>query len=265
LELPPHSRLVMECAESALKLRHRWLEFERQHCSIWLLSTDASGGDPVRRLRMHLSRLHAELGCLRTVLLRLDEGNYFDLSLNRAASEALQRHLNRSIKQLKQPKRAGWNQCAMLTVARQAVTASLKGELASLRSFFRLQIARKIERYVKEASAAMSAMDNIPEKSMTGNFHAQNVTVGGDFNVTAGRSINSSFNRPAVPLGAEGLNTKLEALTELIVKLAARLPTHQSEQVTRDFDALKSEAISTHPRKTWCVFRARVTIDSART
>lgn len=250
LEFPPHSRLVIDSAESVLKLQHRWLEFDNRRCSIWFLSTDTDRGDTARRLRVHMSRLHAELECLRTVLMHLDEGTRFDLSRNGAASEALQSYLNRSIQLLQRPTRAGWNQRAMLEAARRAMTARLEGEMTSLRSF-RRQIARKVRRYVKEANATTGATGSTLEKSMTGIFHAEHVTVGGDFNVTAAKSINSSFNRSADTSSVEGLGPRLEALTVLIEKLSARLPAQQAEQVTRDLDVLKSEATSAHPRRPW--------------
>jgi len=176
--------------------------------------------------------------------MRLDEGSHFDLSRDGVASEALQDYLNRAIRLLKRPTRAGWNQRKILSTARQAVTARFEGELTSLR-FFRRQIAGKVKRYVKKANATAEAMDNTPGRSMTANFHAQNVTVRGDLHVTAARSINRSFNSPA----AEGLSASLKTLTEVVGKLAARLPTQQAEQVGRDLDALKSEANSAHPRK----------------
>ena len=122
------SRHVLDIGSNGA-LRHSWFETSNQRCSAWTLQTDDSRIDQLRRLRLHVSRLHAELECLRVVLTHLTESDRLQLSRNAIGTEALQSYLNKAIRLLRRPRRAGWSQGEIMEAARQAVEARLEGEI----------------------------------------------------------------------------------------------------------------------------------------
>jgi len=254
---------VLDIGGGGAALRHSWFELSNQRCSTWTLRTDASCIERLRRLRMHVSRLHAELECLRVVLTHLAGGDRLQLSRNAIGTEALQSYLNKTIRLLRRPKRAGWSQCEIMAAARQAIEARLEGEVTSLSSL-RRHISEKVRLHVADANRRAIVADYMRGDSMGTRIQVGNLTFTGNFTAVSATHLSNSFNQAAEAAAIPELRQKLQTLTALVAKLAGALPPEQAEQLTKDLDSLSSEAVSTRPRREWYELSAKGIIEAAR-
>lgn len=260
---PTHVRKVLDIPDANATLSHAWMQFGKQRCSVWLICTQRGDPDALRRLRIHLVRLHTERECLKCVLVNLQRTDRLKLEPGSPVSEAIQEYLNESLRLLNKAQRFGLDQTAMLDAARQAFGAAFEGETASLDKM-RRQVALKVDHFIRAASRSM--VTNIIEGDyMNTSIQMGNVSVTGDFNLVTAANIENSFNKAASANVDDALKQELKNLTARVADLAKRLPAEEAEQVTRDLVTLTSEATAAKPRKALYDVTASGLLEAAKT
>lgn len=260
---PPHTRFVFEVAR--ISLSHTWLQVGRQRCSVWFLASDLEPGldddANLRRLRIHLARLHAERECLKQVLscLRHDK---LSLADNPDRLNLVQQYLNDSLRTIQRPKRFGLDQAAMFEAAQEALGIAFEGYETSLQ-LMRRQVASKVEAFIQQAQKATTIINHVQGNQMNTNIRLGNVNVSGDFNLVTAQNIEGSFNKAAK--APDDLRQKLEALTLEVANLVKELPPEKAESVSKDLSALTAEAVSTNPRRQWYELSANGILEAAKT
>lgn len=260
---PPHTRHVLDAASVGTSVSHCWLQFGSQRCSTWFLAVGTGDREELRRLRIHLLRLHAERECLKLVLLRVNDGK-LDLGKDASRSDAVQQYLNDALKAIEKPQRYGLAQSAMLDAARQALGIALEGQEASLQ-LMRRQVAAKVKGYIQREQNTATVINNVYGDQMNTNIQLGDVNVQGDFNLVTAKNIQNSFNKAgSADVGAE-LKDKLKALAVEVARLAKQLPPEQAEAVSKDLETLTTEAVSKKPRKEWYELSAKGLLEAAKT
>jgi hypothetical protein len=264
LVLPPHARAVSTPGVGGEPLHHAWLQLAGQRCSTWLLRSD-TGADPVelRKLRIHLLRLHAERECLRLVLQAVSDG-HIELEGDLAQSDAVQEYLDRAMPVVTQPVRDGVVQAQLLEVARSAIGLALPGQAASFEAM-RKQMAEKVRRYIRRSETVAPVITNVFGDQMNTHIQLGNVSVSGDFNLVTAQNIQNSFNKAAGSEVAEPLKAALKELTLQVASLAKQLPAEEAEKVSKDLGVLTTEAVSKTPRKPWYELSASGLLEAAKT
>lgn len=263
---PPHTRHVLDVLDvrdADASLSHAWLQIDKQRCSVWLVRQGEGDPDAVRRLRIHLARLHAERECLRLVLFHIKD-NKFDLGKNPERLDAIQQYLNDALRTIQRPERFGLAQSAMLDAARQALGIAFEGQTTSLQ-LMRRQVAVKVEGYVRRAQNIAMVINNIQGDVMNTNIQMGNVSVTGDFNLVTATNIQNSYNKTANSGVRAELVEKLKLAILEVASLARKLPQEDAEKLSKDLEILTSEAVSRKPRKEWYELSAKGIMEAAKT
>lgn len=261
LSLLPHARLASSAKVGAEVLHHAWVEIASQRLSVWFLQRDNPNSDPteLRKLRIHLVRLHSEASGLRAVL---QNAHLLGKSVEQA--DALQDYLNRTLPLLTRPLSHGVEQSQLLEVARAAWNGASPGTATSLASLGN-QVASKVARYVQRSLASAPIITQIIEKQMNTHIQLGNVTVSGDFNLVTAENIQNSFNKAANSEVSTGLKEALKDLTTKTAELAKKLPEEMAEEVSKNLATLTAEAVSKAPRKKWYELSADGLLEAAKT
>jgi hypothetical protein len=262
--LPRYTRRVLDVPEAEAALSHVWLQLGKQRCSAWFVARGEGDPDKIRRLRIHLSRLHAERECLRLVLTHVNVADKLQLAKNSDRSDAVQRYLNYALRAIQKPERFGLAQSAILDVAQQALGIAFEGQATSLQ-LMRRQVSAKVEGYIRRAQNTATVINNIQGNVMNTNIQLGNVNVTGDFNLVTATNIQNSFNKAANAEVATELKDKLKAVAVEVANLAKKLPPEDAEKVSKDLETLTSEAVSKKPRKEWYELSAKGILEAAKT
>ena len=263
ISLLPHARIVSSARVGAEVLHHAWLEISGQRLSTWLLRNDdpATCRSELRKLRIHLLRLHTERECLRLVL---EATVHQRLANSVLQADELQGYLDASLPIVTRPVSHGVEQSQLLEVARSAWSTALPGQAASFGALGR-QIADKVARYIRRSEASAPVVTQIIGKQMNTHIQMGNVTVAGDFNFVTAQNIQNSFNKAANADVSEPLKEALKDLTTKTAELAKQLPPDKAEAVSKDLAALTTEAVSNEPRKPWYELSANGLLEAAKT
>ena len=259
----PHARVVSSARVGAEVLHHAWLEISGQRLGVWLLRNDdpACRRDELRRLRIHLLRLHTERECLRLVL---DAATRLRLANSVPQADALKDYLDASLAVVTRPVSYGVEQSQLLEVARSALSTALPGQAASYSALGR-QVAEKVARYIRRSDAAAPVVTQIFGDQMNTHIQMGNVTVAGDFNQVTAQNIQNSFNKAAGADVQAPLKEALKELTAKVAELAKQLAPDKAEAVSKDLATLTSEAVSKEPRKPWYELSASGLLEAAKT
>jgi hypothetical protein len=263
MSLLPHARAVSSARVGAQVLHHAWLEISGQRLSTWLLRNDDPDcrRDELRRLRIHLLRLHTERECMRLVL---EAALRQRLANSVPQADALKDYLGASLPVVTRPVNHGVEQSQLLEVARSAWSTAVPGQAASFAALGQ-QVADKVARYIRRSEAAAPVITQIFGDQMNTHIQMGNVTVAGDFNLVTAQNIQNSFNKAAGADVQAPLKDALKALTTQVAELARQLAPDQAETVSKDLAALTSEAVSKDPRKPWYELSATGLLDAAKT
>lgn len=258
----PHSRVVLDDPAIGM-LFHASIQFGAQRCSTWWLTGSGKRPDDVRRLRIHILRLHAEFECLRLVLTAIRSGRLsVEGKLN--VSDAVQDYLNNNIPLMERNERYGLSQSPIFEAAMQATGLALGGASATYK-LMRRQIAVKVDRIVRRAEATAAITYNISGDQMNNTIEMGNVSVTGDFNFVTAKNISASFNKAASADVNDVLKQALKTLTVEVAKLVKELPPDDAETASKNLEVLTSEAVSRKPRKDWYDLSANGLLDAAKT
>jgi hypothetical protein len=259
----PHARTVSTARVGAEVLHHAWLEIAGQVISTWFLQCDApkSNASELRRLRIHLLRLHCERECLRLVLRAAN-----DQLLGNTVSQAdeLEDYLEQSLPLVTRPMSHGVEQSQLLEVARSAWIMANPGQSASFGALGQ-KVAKKVARYIRRSESAAPVITQIIGTQMNTHIQLGNVTVAGDFNLVTAQNIQNSFNKAAGAEIQEPLKDALKDLTAKVAELAKQMTPEQAETVSKDLATLTAEAVSKEPRKPWYDLSATGLLDAAKT
>jgi hypothetical protein len=263
LVLPPHARAVSTPGIGGDPLHHAWLQLAGQRCSTWLLRSDTGANvAELRKLRIHLLRLHAERECLRLVLQAVSNGS-IKLDADLAQSDAVQYYLDRAMPVVTQPVRDGMVQAGLLEVAQSATGLALPGQAASFDAM-RRQMAEKVQRYIRRSEIVAPVITNVFGDQMNTHIQLGSVSVSGDFNLVTAQNIENSFNKAAGSQVDDQLKAALKELTMQVASLAKQLPAEDAERVSKDLAVLTAEAVSKAPRKPWYELSATGLVDAAK-
>jgi hypothetical protein len=251
LPLPRSAQLILQTGN--VSVFHTWRKHGTAQFGVWFLQSQTPDKDVLRRLRIHLLRLHAERECLRQVITLILRRT-FEYSASVESSDLTQQYLNDAIRAVERGERGGFDQPTLLDAARQAVEGAFPGANTTLLQM-RRQIAEKVRRFIEQSE----------REHMNNGIQIGNISVTGDFNVVTAQNIQDSFNKASAPGVADTLKEKLQALTVEVGKLAAQLPPEEAEKVSRDLQTLATEVTSKSPRKAWYELSGQGLIDAAKT
>jgi hypothetical protein len=264
VSLPSLTRRVETDNVAPLDLSHMGLLSQNRLVTVWFLGLRPDADrDVLRRLRIHLFRLHAERECLRHVLKHI-KADRITVERGSEASERLQHYLDRTFNLFFSQTRYGINQSKILEAAyryddlvSEADQATLLQRLTEIRGTISRKVAKGttpqpigeetrsiyIEQYIEKAIIAGEG--NIVDKSI------RIGDVGGSITGIVGidSSITSSFNRVQESQAPDELKTKLTELTAAVAEMAKHLPEEQAKVAARDLDTFTQEATSEAPRR----------------
>lgn len=271
--LPPHARTVQISEGQDFTIANLRLLRDRKPVKVWLVGSDpgSSDTDRLRRLRIHLFRLHTEREGLKEVL-RLIRAQ--ELTLPPGSSDPIQEYLDTAITLLERPQRFGLDQAALVDSARYLHELIAPGEkttiLAQVKQA-RRNVVRKIER-ITEKSVESASVSYVINNYGSGdvNMNNKSITMGdvintGNFTVTVADTIERSFNTAAQSQAPDPLKEELKKLATQVAELAKQLPPEKAEEAARDLEVLTKEAVSPQPRKKWYELSADGLVEAAKT
>lgn len=270
--LPPHSKTVQIAEGQDFTIASLRMVRDRKPIRVWLLgSGPESDVDRLRRLRIHLFRLHTDREGLKEVLRLIRSQR---LTLPPGSSDPFQKYLDEAIGLLERPQRYGLDQSALVDSARYLLDLIAPGEKATIRAQVqqaRRTVVRKVER-ITEKSAASASVSYVINNYGSGDVNMDNksITMGdvtntGNFSVTVADTIERSFNTAAQSQAQDALKEELKKLATQVADLARQLPPEKAEEVARDLEALTKEAVSPQPRRKWYELSADGLVEAAKT
>jgi hypothetical protein len=263
--VPAYTKRLINVEPAGVELSHSWLQTGRQRFSAWFIEKGVGDPDALRRLRIHLVRLHAERECLKCILQHLRQSGRLPLDRNTSTSERIQLYLRDALRAINKPSRYGNDQAALLEVAQYAFGQAFAGETASLASM-RRQISMQVESYVRTAQNVATVVQNINGNYMNTSIQMGNVNVtNGDFTVATAENITNSFNKAARADASIELKEQLKALATHVAELVKNMPADKAERASRDLATLTDEAVSKEPRKGLCEMSGDGLISAAKT
>ena len=260
--LPRHTSPVTVPAAVG-RLHHAWMQIGARRVSAWFVQRSGSDDPALRRLRIHLLRLHAEREALGALLAAVMQRK-LDITQDVVLSDAIQQHLNGAIRAIERPARFGVEQTEMIDVARGAFETLFPGETTTLATM-RLQIGAKVEVFMARARTQAATINNhhYHGEYMSTTITLGAVTVSGDFNIVTAKSIENSFNK-ATGAANPALGEALKALSQQVADLVKQLPPDKSEAAARDLEALTTEATSKAPRQKWYQLSGEGLVDAGK-
>ena len=224
-------------------------------------------GDPdvVRRLRINLTRLHAERECLNLVLANIGTSSTKRIKIghNTDQLDAIKAYVTNALKSIQKPKRFGMDRRSMFEATHEAFGIEFEGRESTLQ-YFGWQLVENVENYIRRAESKAKITTVIYGGVMTTNIKLEGTTIYGDFNPIIAKNITNSFNKIGESKANDDLKEKLKVLTIEVANLAKQLPPDQAEEVTRDLDSLTSEALAEKPRKKWYSLSAEGILEAAK-
>lgn len=206
-------------AEQAGGLEHRWSRFGGSRISLWTLSQGEATQDEFRRLRVHVSRLHADFTAFDTVLGLCAAGKLD------AAYPPVEKYLIRTVDLLVRTKRHGFAQAELMMQVVNAAQSAYADTLSTL-DYLGAQIGSPelkerldtMRIFLDEASRLSIEIGEIVMSKYETNIHGgtQGIVHGGQGDVTG--------NQVQIGVGGEDLNALLAGLTTAIEELRDQLP-----------------------------------------
>ena len=249
--------------EEGLSLYHAWLAIHGRECSTWIIScTPGASRDKLRRLRILLTRVHAERHCLRAAVQAVRDRS-LPLDLNGQVANEVQEYLRDAVRLLEAPSRDGIDQAALLGVAREAFAHALEDDTRVLGQM-RRQIAERVDGFIESANNTSLVVQNIEGDYMYKSIKMGDVTVHGDFNQVVADTITNSFNTATASDANAQLKEALKQLSVEVANLTKQLPPAKAEQAANDLSSLTKEALSKEPRKAWYELSANGLVGAAK-
>lgn len=282
--LPRYSQSVKPSSDFLGSLNHCRIQHGGEKIGVWFLeSTPYEETDLVRRMRLHLFRLHAERECLRQVFQLIILGK-LQPTARTACSDRIQRYLRDSIHLLSRESPYGLSQSKTLEEAQKAEDLVSPGERATLLAYLsRLDIRRTIYRNVEgytsggdDAAQIVNILGgnvavNVAKEQRIGGTQmstyeikfGDNTKISGDFVVA--NTIQGSFNKISSADTSPDIKQKLEELSEAVAEMCNHLPVDKARDAAQDLNTLTDEALKEEPRRKWYQLSAEELIKAAQT
>ncbi|THA51359.1 hypothetical protein [Streptomyces sp. A1136] len=260
---PPDAKVVDLRQDIGVCLAHCRASYRGTLVGVWLIERTGPNPDrdALRRLRVHLLRLHTEYECVRLVLRFL-----MRQAKDGRNTEAVSRFLNRGLDLLTSPRKYGFDQDPILAAAYEAEQLVAADEWRTMTHMLTTNRARDVAQ-IDNVTRGQALLDSntTPDGGSQPVYIADRIVVAGkggtvnEFHTRAGGNIHgvigsgnvvtNSFNRidgSNLPDEAKAL---LKQLTEAVALTASKLPSEEAEQVSRDLTAFQDEALSGTPRR----------------
>lgn len=276
----PHSRQVAVYGE--IRVEASFFESNRVPICVWILKYPAGifsrdqgnpkVADQLRRLRLHLLRLHAERETLKVILRNIQTGR-LEPARGTPRSTTLQAYLRNASFLLQREKSHGFEQRSILDAVRRFTNLVRPGEETTLQaSLERLGVRGNVQRQVNSLVSgnisAKSVFIQVEGDWVMGSKKTVIVkgnTVMGDLNAVAAETITSSFNHVQGSAASGELKAKIGDLTKLVEDLARQLPKEKQNETAEDLATFSKEAVREKPRKSLLELTGDGLIEAAKT
>jgi hypothetical protein len=284
-KLPSYSRSVGTWEEEKVRLSHCRVEIDGRRLGVWLLgfSKGCADVDFLRRLRLHLARLHAEKEATKQILRWIAQER-IAIEVGTVAPERLQEFLATAIALLTKQSSYGLRQSDILKATQDFENIVSDGEreiLLTRLSTVRKSLLLKVENLTKQSDAfrgnilqiigsnnqvisGQNAKNTMKTQSI--NFGDGNVFHGDvQLNQVAAEAIQNSFNRVSNSDIAKEMRDALSILSQQVAELCNQLPETEQKRAAQDLETLSNEALSASPRKKWYELSAEGLVEAAKT
>jgi hypothetical protein len=248
---------------------------KRAKIKVWILGSRLDSDiDQLRRLRIHLFRLHAERETLKEVLRQIKNKR---LPLTETTTQEIQKYLDGSIELLERHTNFGFNQENLLESAKYLADlvapwerATILSELDKARRTVIARVTRITEKSIAGPQIVMD-IESFNQVIVEGDqiVNDQSLKIGdnahiGTLNQVMAESIANSFNTIDKSQVNNDLKQKLKDLTAQVEELAKKLPADKAEEVTRDLEVFTKEATASTPRRKWYELSANGLVEAAK-
>jgi len=212
-----------------------------------ILSGPTADRDLVRRLRLHLGRLHAERESLKAVFRAIRSGEV----AAGVGSESLQAYLNRALNWQESRAPSGVSSAEILEASAKAqdlVTEGERGQLLAAISEIRGNILAKVERITRAADerrpAVFMAVNSLSMDDHSTNIEADQVAgvIAGQGNTTG--DIHGRIELIRSSTASDQVRQLLEDLAPAFAQVTAKLPRDQRAEAERELDDLIKESVA---------------------
>ena len=254
--LPKGARKVSVFEEAGIQLHHYWDETGNASIGVWFLGYKPAVADvdKLRRLRLHLLRLHAERECLNHVLNAIQDGKLTVGGLERPG-QSLDEYLDRTSKELNKEFRFGVPQAELLNAyaAEDAVEPDKRLTLMAEIEKLRPASQRGLERLRVVAGVGTGNRIIYVDEGYKGEVNMTSISFGDNAYVVNSQiagTIKDSFNRVAGADVSDELAAALKEYLDAVTKLTEKLPDAADQAVVaKQLDTLTREATADAPDK----------------
>jgi hypothetical protein len=182
--LPRKAKLVRTLDFAHITISHLGVEHRSRRLGIWFLRTaENTDRDVLRRLRLHLFRLHSEIECLKQVFRAITRRQL--VVSNGSNSDDLQWYLRSATRLLSRGESHGFRQLPILKAAMDAQYSVEPGDRETLLTEDRIRpnILRQIKTLTEQSTQSRSQTINIDLKGGTLTMEERNISVSGEGNI----------------------------------------------------------------------------------
>ena len=259
------------------ELFHTRVFYQGQYFGLWVVNGKTKEDpDYIRRVRLHLFRLHAERQCLKWIMRRITEQK-LPVPLHEQTGDPLQQFLNNASGLLVRNQVYGLPISPMLQSIQSFDELVSEGERTTLitqLSGIRPNILRNI-RECTETSLNVGGVINyyLNAGIIQGQMSKEGDTIMNQFNttgntVTGNLVVAASIKNSSIMIqgstASNELKTGLKELTDAVAKMCEKLPKEQAEDAGKNLEALTREATSEAPSKKWYQFSADGLVEAAK-
>jgi len=264
-------------------LNHYGIKKGGKRLGVWFLDISDDNPEVIRRIRLHLFRIHAEKECLKQTLRLLILGS-LQPRTHTAASDNLQRYLKDSMRLLSREARYHLSQSALLEEMLKVEDIVTPGERATLlaqlsKIDIRTTIYHNVEKFTANTTGSTQYYNIVGNDISV--FIGRDQRIGGtqmtkyeikfgDNNKFSGdfvvaNSIQHSFNKISSSDASQEIKEKLKELSQAVAEMCEHLPHEKAREAARDLDTLTNEALSDKPRRKWYEMSADGLVKAAET
>lgn len=218
------TRFVLGFADEAV-IRHCWIRHKGQTISTWFLEKSNGASDElIRRVRVHLLRVHAERECLKNVFRLIVQGKII-VPRRSKKGDVLQDYLRQSLSFLSRTRSYGiWKSGILETLQEfeDIVSPGQRQTLLKELSRIRGNIRRQVERFTASQARATSdiSVNNGATLVIGTNYFAQQVGAMGPNAHAHDMSFNQLWNEEGPKINLRELGRELVELRTAMRKVA---------------------------------------------
>jgi hypothetical protein len=263
--LPRRSQLVRTLDFANITLSRCRVEYRSRTVGVWFLRTDENTDrDVLRRLRLHLCRLHSEIECLKQIF-RAIIGKRLSVSRGTESND-LQEYLRKATRLLSRKESHGFRQLPILRAAMEAHYLVEPGDRENLLAELdrlRPNIVRNIKALTETIGQGQGRPGiNIDHLDLRGGrfiMEEKSITVTGDGNILnvaeymsqITNTVQQNINKSGAPANAKQM---VKDLTDQLKEISSLIDPQLAKQLGDDVRVLSEEMARPTPRKEWYQF-----------